>query len=282
MEDQGKSKDQLIRELRDSQQRIAELEASGTQHLQDEETIRELLQKIERAKQEWEATVDSLPDLACLVDHRGRIIRANRSVETWNLGRVLEVEGQGFHELLHPGCTTLACHVNALLELARENTDPRGVHQYEVYDDTLKRYVLVSVQPLRRDGDKEIASGAAVVMVRDITERKRAEEVLVKAERLAAIRQIVTTVCHEINNPLTAVLGYAQWLQAGGKPLPHEIRKALEQIETAAKRIKEVVRKLYEIEDRPVPYAGGTTMIDINGHKEGDKAAETEITSGYL
>src|SRR5512143_3881080 len=34
----------------------------------------ELFEKVERAKREWEATVDSLPDLVCLIDRNGCVI----------------------------------------------------------------------------------------------------------------------------------------------------------------------------------------------------------------
>ena len=69
--------------------------------------------KIERAKQEWEATVDALPDLVCLLDPSGLIIRANRTVESWNLGDVKHVAGLRLHDLLHQRCTELECALNA-------------------------------------------------------------------------------------------------------------------------------------------------------------------------
>ena len=61
-----------------------------TERKRAEEALKDLLKKVERAKQEWESTADSLPELVCLVDDRGRIIRANRTVETWNLARVVD------------------------------------------------------------------------------------------------------------------------------------------------------------------------------------------------
>ena len=272
MEDWGNNQEQMMHELRSLRQRVAELEALEGQYKRDRGTIHTLLRKIERAKQEWETTVDSLQDLACLVDNQGRIIRANRIVEAWHLGKVVDVEGRDFHGLLHPGCTTPSCYLNALWAHTGRRAIRGGTHQWERYDEVLNRYVLVSVRPCNTNGKKGLASGSTVVIVRDISERKRAEEVTVRAERLTAMRQIVVTVCHEINNPLTAVLGYAQWLQTREGPLPSGIRDALERIEIGAKSIGNVVRKLYDIEDRPVPYAGGTTMIDING----SPAAESE------
>ena len=85
------------------------------------------------------------------------------------------------------------------------------------------------------------------------------------------MNQIAVTVRHEINNPLTAVLGNAQWLLARGERVSAETQKVLKQIEGAAFRIRDVVRKLDEIEDRPVPYLGEVMMIDIHdGDADGD------------
>src|SRR5882757_2740812 len=63
-------------------------------------------QTIFRAKQDWECTADSLSHVVCLVDERRRVVRVNRAVETWELGRVNDVAGRDIHDLLHPdgGC----------------------------------------------------------------------------------------------------------------------------------------------------------------------------------
>ena len=42
---------------------------------------------IARAKLAWESTVDALPDLICLLDADGRIVRINRVVERWTCAR---------------------------------------------------------------------------------------------------------------------------------------------------------------------------------------------------
>jgi PAS domain S-box-containing protein len=136
---------------------------------------------------------------------------------------------------------------------------------------------------------------AHLLVLRDITELKRAEEelrhrsgeleatnvqlqeaqeALVKAERLAAISQVAVTVAHEINNPLTPVLASAQWLLSSGSTLTAETREMVEHIEAGALRIRDVVRRLQEIVDRPVPYVGETQMIDI--HAEDDPPEQEE------
>src|SRR6185369_3367611 len=47
----------------------------------------------------------------------------------------------------------------------------------------------------------------------DVTDLRRAEKSLAQAERLSSLGEVVAGVAHELNNPLSAVLGYAQLLQ---------------------------------------------------------------------
>ena len=50
-----------------------------------EKALQESFMLISRGKREWESTVDSIPQLICLIDCQGCILRTNRVVEQWNL-----------------------------------------------------------------------------------------------------------------------------------------------------------------------------------------------------
>jgi PAS domain S-box-containing protein len=104
-----------------------------------------------------------------------------------------------------------------------------------------------------------LAAQAAIAV-----ENARLVNKLVKSERLAAIGQIGVTVRHEINNPLTAVLGNAEFLlRREADRLSADGQEALSDVAEGARRIREIVKKLRSPEDRVTTYIDGTEMIDL-------------------
>ena len=77
---------------------------------------------------------------------------------------------------------------------------------------------------------------------RDVTELRQVEKSLAQAERLSSIGEVVAGVAHELNNPLSAVLGYAQLLQIqAGDP---QQGRDLERIVDSARRCQKIVLNL--------------------------------------
>ncbi|HZN54245.1 MAG TPA: histidine kinase dimerization/phospho-acceptor domain-containing protein [Candidatus Polarisedimenticolaceae bacterium] len=85
-----------------------------------------------------------------------------------------------------------------------------------------------------------------VVMVTDVTQRNRAVEERVRLEKLAEVLKTLSVLSHKINNPLTALLGRAQILQAHRSSDP-AVAKAAAVIEEASQRIAELIRELARV-----------------------------------
>jgi PAS domain S-box-containing protein len=79
-------------------------------------------------------------------------------------------------------------------------------------------------------------------VVQDITERQRHDELRRRSERMASIGTTLAGVAHELNNPLAAIMGFAQLLLR--KPWPAEDRAALETINHEAIRSATIVKDL--------------------------------------
>ena len=92
---------------------------------------------------------------------------------------------------------------------------------------------------------------------------------LVDKERLGAILETAVAVNHEINNPLTAILGNVQLLLLKRSDLDEELTNKLKTIENSAMRIRDVTQKLLRLTSaRSVHYADGTNMIDLSGDED--------------
>ncbi len=133
---------------------------------------RQAEQAVLRAKREWERTFDAVPDLIAILDEGHRILRINRAMAQ-RLGMapdqcIGKVCYRMVHGLDHPpdSCP----HALTLAD--------RREHMAEVHEKCLGGEFLVSTTPLADDQGRQIGS---VHVARDISERKRAEEVLRKA-----------------------------------------------------------------------------------------------------
>jgi PAS domain S-box-containing protein len=119
---------------------------------------------------------------------------------------------------------------------------------------------------LVRDAEGRIVS--CIEVGRDITERKRAEEKekqlqqeLYLSRRLASVGELAAGVAHEINNPLTGVLGFSQRLLR--KSSDEEVRRDLEIIYGEAQRAAKVVQNLLTFARRREPKKEHSNINDI-------------------
>jgi PAS domain S-box-containing protein len=160
-----------------------------------EEPLQRLFEKVERAKQEWEATADALPELVCLLDREGAILRANQVIEVWQVGKVTEVHGLTLHEMMHPDCPGLFCYLERFLRYARAQASLGQPAQAEAFDVALNRHLLLKAQPVLTH--QKIASGTLVVTVHDITDHKRATQALKESEARyrAVVEDLPLLIC---------------------------------------------------------------------------------------
>jgi DNA-binding response OmpR family regulator len=113
---------------------------------------------------------------------------------------------------------------------------------------------------------------ARVVRMREI-ERALAEaqQNLIRAERRAAIGEIVVALSHEINNPLMALSAQLDLLTLDTASLPPGGRAALEQARAQFARIAGMLKRLTDIDlEQSTTYVGGTRMTDLTGIRNGE------------
>lgn len=114
-------------------------------------------------------------------------------------------------------------------------------------DDSIGKF-SVNLSPMR--GEHDVVSNVVVVMT-DITDLANIQAQLMHTEKMAAVGQLVSGVAHEVNNPLTAIMGFADLL-LDTPGLPDSVRSDLEIIIQEAQRTKEIVQNLLSFA-RPRP-----------------------------
>jgi two-component system, NtrC family, sensor kinase len=97
-----------------------------------------------------------------------------------------------------------------------------------------------------------------VASLRDVTVSKQIEQQLVQAERLAAMGQMIDGFAHELNNPLTAIMGATDLLDSTGS---EQEKKHLKVLKEQARRAVEVVQNLLFFSRPP---ARGTSRLNFN------------------
>src|SRR3989454_2066656 len=107
----------------------------------------------------------------------------------------------------------------------------------------------VNLSPMR---DEQGAVTSIVVVMTDITDAAMLQSKLMHAEKMAAVGQLVSGVAHEVNNPLTAILGFADLLLEN-TDLPESARKDLRVILQEAQRTKEIVQNLLSVARQTPP-----------------------------
>jgi len=165
----------------------------------------ERLAAIEKAKHEWEFTVDALTAMVCLLDPDGIVLRANRVVEHWGLGSVSGVIGKSAHSVLHPACSDADCEVarglrDAFLKL--QNGLPQEFEVYTPDSDRTLQYVL---RPMRTGEDAAAPPKDArnIMVITDVSALRRAQRALENLNLdLESRVQLRTRELHDSNREL--------------------------------------------------------------------------------
>src|SRR5262249_3030106 len=142
------------------------------------------------------------------VESDGRIAHLNRAAEAILACRREDAAGRHFQEILASRCPAFARGLEAALERGEL---PTRLDAVVVTPDREPTPIGVSLSLLRTaNGDLR----GAVAIFQDLTEVKKMEERVRRADCLAAVGELSAAVAHEIRNPLASISGSVEILAA--------------------------------------------------------------------
>jgi PAS domain S-box-containing protein len=166
-----------------------------------------LIREVEVAAQRFSQFISSAHDLISIKDLDGRYQVSNEATAVLFGLRVEDLIGKTAHELYPP-------EIAAWISEHDQEVIQRG--EAMSFEETLtlkdREVHLGTVRFPLRDYKGDVVGVCTIS--RDMTEEKRLQDQLVQADKLAAIGQLAAGVAHEINNPLTGILAYAEDLLA--------------------------------------------------------------------
>lgn len=212
-------------------------------------------------KEQLAVTLRSIGDGVITTDTQGRIVLLNIVAETLTGWNQQEAQGQPLtevfniiHEKTHKPCDNPVEKVIASGEIIG-----LANHTTLIARDGTERQIADSTAPIR---DREGLIIGVVLVFRDVTERHRMEEELLKVKKLESVGVLAGGIAHDFNNILVAILGNINLALLDGN-LEERTRKLLSAAEKASIRAKGLTQQLLTFSKGGEPVKQTASIAEI-------------------
>ncbi|WP_436213376.1 PAS domain S-box protein [Bradyrhizobium sp. LjRoot220] len=186
--------------------------------LRDVTEQKRALQALVDSEQMAQAIVNTALDAFVQTDENGFVLDWSPQAEVLTGWTRAEAVGVKLVELVFPE-PLRAAHRQRIAQFLRETAGGAMGMRYEsaaLHRDGHELFVEVSLTALRR-GDGYVINA----FVRDVTQRRVAEEQLIQAQKMESLGQLTGGIAHDFNNMLTVITGTIEILAEGVKDIPH-------------------------------------------------------------
>lgn len=187
-----------------------------------------LFKQIYRSQKWWQNIIDAITDYLFVIDDQYRILRTNKAFAGLFGKEPADIIMKPYFELF----ALKEPHEWCIIPKSSESVCPRSLERK--IGDTV---YLISCFPIFYDEHE-----AVVYILKDITETRRLKDQIYHLDKLSSLGTLTSGVAHEINNPLTGIIGYTEMLlmKDSGEPM----RKYLKNIYDSAIRCKRIVENM--------------------------------------
>jgi diguanylate cyclase (GGDEF)-like protein/PAS domain S-box-containing protein len=164
---------------------------------------------LEESQKNYRLIADNMTDLIAVLDRKGQSLYISPSHEAV-LGYPKDYykDRHSFTDVHHDDNASLLTLVEQIIAT---NLPVKSEVRYLHRNGDWKLLECSGTPVIGDDGEVE----HMIIVSRDITEKRRAEEQLAKAEKLQVVGELAAGVAHEIRNPITAIKGFIQLFQRG-------------------------------------------------------------------
>ncbi|OGQ44647.1 MAG: hypothetical protein A2W63_02025 [Deltaproteobacteria bacterium RIFCSPLOWO2_02_44_9] len=196
--------------------------------------IKEEEEELKKTKDKLKLIYDGIKASLLLVDHDCTVLEANKYfIENLKLAdspfigkKLYQLFGFSKEEHTAENCPVVkSLKTKAPAEMERTTSDGKTLHWHAF--------------PLMGEG--EILQ-KAVLYIEDVTEHRLLLQKLTQSDKLSSLGELVSGVAHELNNPLTAAMGYSELLL--NHATDEKIKKKLKDINEATQRCKRIIDNL--------------------------------------
>lgn len=223
-------------------------------------------------KEFLQRVIDSSADAIVSADVKGRVLLSNRAAERI-YGRTAEEMAKTHVSALYP-----AGIAKDLMHMIREGGGRIDGFKTAILTSAGESIPVALSAALLYQGEDVIGSVGIFTDLRDRVRMEarlaHAQEQLLAQERQAVIAELAGAAAHELNQPLTSIIAYAELLKRRLADDPSSFASA-EVIYTEADRMAEIVRKIGKITKYETKhYLGRARIFDLDRASDDDEAVE--------
>ena len=201
---------------------------------------REMERRLHQQQEFARRLVDSFPDLILVLDANAHYTFVSPRCKDVLGYDIEEAQNMAFGGRTHPEDLPAANSLYQDIIAGRQSFASLEIRVRHKLGEW--RRIRFNFSPL---ADEKGNIEGVVLSGRDVTDLKRLEEQLIQAEKLAAMGQMLAGVAHELNNPLTAILGVTELLRER-QGEDDSTKRQLELTHRQARRAARIVQNLLE------------------------------------
>jgi len=206
-----------------------------------------LFNQIWKSRTWWQNIIDAIKDYIFVLDDGYRILRTNKAFAGQFGKEPADIIMKPYYELYGLREPHEWCVVPGQKDKAHSGSFERNINNAAY---------LISCFPISHD-----QHDAMVYIMKDITETRRLKDQIYHMDKLSSLGTLTSGVAHEINNPLTGIIGYTEMLLMNEQE--ETTKKYLKNIYESAIRCKRIVENMLTFSRQKPPHKNPENINDI-------------------